>query len=275
MKTNQLILLLVFLGFVAVVGFYITKDNKLIDNKHEDEPIESYEIHPSDVVEKLRNNEDIILLDVRTPREFAEIHLKNALLLPVEELSQESLLGIGLDIKDREIIIYCRSGARSKVAYDIMNSLGYTNIKSVAGGMIHWQEDNYPFTEVGEYNEDLNKSTKENISTGAQISFNKSLHDFGDIPKSGGKVKTIFEVKNTGSEILIIGKLSTSCGCTTATISENNILPNKSAELSVIFDPNFHPEPQEKITRTVFIPSNDPLNREAEIRIMVDILEDK
>ncbi len=110
---------------------------------HDDDSVASYEIYPGDVVTKIKDNEDIILLDVRTLEEYETIHLENALLLPVQELSQQTLneIGLGEDVKNKEIILYCRSGNRSKTAYNIMESLGYTNIKSVSGGMIHWEGD--------------------------------------------------------------------------------------------------------------------------------------
>jgi len=277
MDTKYTILIVAIL-IIGLAVFKMTTDYNNKDNRHEDENIEAYEIHPGDVADKIKNGEDIILLDVRTLEEYEEIHLKNALLLPVEELSGQSLSGIGLgeNAKDKEIIIYCRSGARSKIAYDIMNSLGYTNIKSSAGGMIHWQEDNYPFTESGEYEGVIIKTKKDVVEGGgAKISFDRILHDFGDIPQSGGVVQTTFEIKSTGSEALEVGELSTSCGCTSAEISRSSIPPEESAKLTVYFDPDFHSEPQDKITRTVFIPTNDPQNLEAEVKIMVDILEDK
>ncbi|MDP2650087.1 MAG: DUF1573 domain-containing protein [bacterium] len=206
------------------------------------------------------------------------MHLKSAFLLPVGELSAQTLANVGLgdEAKDKEIIIYCRSGGRSKQAYDIMEALGYTNIKSVAGGMVHWQEDNYPFTESGEYSGALYGSSTTNTNTnGPEISFDRMLHDFGDVPKSRGVLQTTFTVSNVGSGTLTIGELSTSCGCTTAHISDTSIQEGEDAVLTVRFDPDFHPEPLEKITRTVFIPTNDPSAPEAEIKIAVDILEDK
>ena len=114
------------------------------EEDHDDGEVADFEIYPGDVVKKIQNNEDVILLDVRTLEEYQETHLENSLLLPVQELSQQALnkIGLGEDMKDKEIIIYCRSGNRSKTAYDIMDSLGYTNIKSVSGGMVHWEEDN-------------------------------------------------------------------------------------------------------------------------------------
>lgn len=111
----------------------------------------SYEISPEDVIIKINNQEPVTLLDVRTEGEYAQLHLKNSLLIPVQTLTAESLanIGLGADAKNKEIILYCHSGNRSKVAYDIMKSLGYTNVKSIAGGMANWQSHGYPYTEIG------------------------------------------------------------------------------------------------------------------------------
>ena len=167
--------------------------------------------------------------------------MENSLLLPVGELSANTLAGIGLgeDAKDKEIVIYCRSGARSKQAYDIMDSLGYTNIKSVSGGMVHWQEDNYPYTETGEYENSVSNTVEVN-ETGAQIAFDRITQDFGDVPQSQGILETTFEVRNDGKSVLEIGELSTSCGCTTAEISNTSIQPGDTETLTVYFDPDFH-----------------------------------
>jgi rhodanese-related sulfurtransferase len=265
--------------FVALGVFMLFSNQNTEEAKrHVDGAIEAYEIHPEDVARKIENGEDIILLDVRTPEEYGEVHLENSLLLPVGELTAKTLVDIGLgeNTKDKEIIIYCRSGGRSKQAYDIMYALGYTNIKSIAGGMIHWQEDNYPFTESGAYDGAVYENAVQNTDTnGPRVSFDRTLHDFGESPKSKGVIQTTFTVTNTGSGVLQIGEISTSCGCTTAEISKANIPAGGRATLTVHFDPDFHPEPAGKITRTVFIPTNDPQNIEAEVRIAVSILEDK
>lgn len=270
--------IIILLGVVAVIFVLIfIRDNNPKQSQvaqHEDGPVENYEIYPADVVKKIENEEDFILLDVRTPEEYEEIHLENALLLPVGQMSQATLadVGLGEHAKDKEIIIYCRSGARSQQAYELMSSLGYTNIKSIAGGMVHWQEDSYPFTEMGEYSASQAVDTGSN-NTGAKISFDRTIHDFGEMPQSAGILDTTFTVTNIGKEVLTIGELSTSCGCTTAEISETSIQPGGSATLTVYFDPDFHNEPSDKLTRTVFIPTNDPATPEAEVKITVDILE--
>lgn len=279
-KNNITITLLVLI--VIGIGYFFAvntnSNNVVVDEEHhEDEIVERHEIYPGDAADKIKNKEDIILLDVRTPEEYEEVHLENALLLPVQQLSAQSLadIGLGEDSKDKEIIIYCRSGARSKTAYDIMKSLGYTNIKSVSGGMIHWEEDNYPFTETGAYTGShmMNENDTDVSEGGSRIILDRTFHDFGVIPQYGGTVEEAFTVKNSGVGVLIIGDLTTSCSCTSATITSTSINPGESAELTVVFDPDFHEEPLDIFKRTIFIPTNDPTTPEAEIAIQIDIAE--
>jgi rhodanese-related sulfurtransferase len=267
---------------VIHAGFHVGHNHNDVDmmemtGEHDDDVLAEHEIYPGAVAEKIKNGEDIILLDVRTLEEYAEVHLENALLLPVEKLSKDTLeqIGLGESAKDKEIILYCRSGARSQVAYNIMDSLGYTNIKSVAGGMIHWQEDNYPYTESGSYKGVLVGVVDEEMTQegGSKIILDRELHDFGAIPQYGGTVETTFIVKNRGTENLIIGALTTSCSCTSASISSSNIVPGSKAILTVVFDPNFQEEPLGTFKRTVFIPTNDSTTPEAEAVVSVDILE--
>ena len=282
MNQKTIITLAIGIPVLVGVGFYLTNSSMMTGEMDEmrehNDNLAPHEISPSDVVKKVQSNEDFVLLDVRTFEEYEEIHLKDALLLPVQELSQETLTSIGLGegAKDKEIVLYCRSGARSQTAYNVMKSLGYTNIKSVAGGMIHWQEDQYPLTESGSYTGPMMNS--ENIDAtavtdGPKITLDRTLHDFGVIPQYGGTTETTFTVANTGTETLEIGTLTTSCSCTSATISDTSIEPNGNATLTVMFDPDFHEEPFDVFKRTVFIPTNDPNNPEAEVSVQVDIAE--
>ncbi len=286
-NTSLIVLAVLILGGIV---FYATTDrsgtgwggaDEMHDEMmghHDDDIVESYEVYPGDVAEMMRENRDIILLDVRTPEEYEEVHLKGATLLPVQQLSQQSLNGIGLgeDMKDKEIYLYCRSGSRSQTAYNIMESLGYTNVKSIAGGMIHWEEDKYPFTESGAYRGGM-MTDKDDMMMGnpesPRIAFDRTIHDFGVIPQFGGTVEADFTVTNKGEETLEIGDITTSCSCTSATIANSSIKPGGSTTLTVVFDPDFHEEPLDVFKRTVFIPTNDPRNPEAEVSITVDIAE--
>ena len=272
------ILSIVFVIFLGLGAYFVFQSKEVCEaggnDKCEDEQVAFYEIHPGDLVEKLQNGEEVVLLDVRTEEEYAENRLAGAILVPLQKLSVETLNDAGIS-KDKEVYIYCRSGSRSKQAYDLMTALGYTDIKSVAGGIVHWQEDNYPFTEVGEHNGQKIETKITNKIIGPKILFNKTTHNFGVIPQFGGKVETKFIVKNIGVKILEIGEITTSCNCTTASISSASIQIGDEAEITVVFDPNFHDEPTGVFRRTVFIPTNDSDKPEAEITIEVDIDEDR
>ena len=83
----------------------------------------------------LESGEDFILLDVRTPEEFADGHIPGALNLANEEIGTEELPQ--LPQKDQMILVYCRSGNRSKQAAAKLAKLGYTNVLEF-GGINTW-----------------------------------------------------------------------------------------------------------------------------------------
>lgn len=84
------------------------------------------------------------MLDVREPSEWAEAHIPGATLIPLGELAQR----VSEAPKDQEIVVYCRSGNRSKAGADILTKAGYTNVSSMAGGINQWSAAGYP-TESG------------------------------------------------------------------------------------------------------------------------------
>ena len=78
---------------------------------------------------------DYIIIDARTEEEFAEGHIKDAILIPEYEIRERAEKE--LPDKDALILVYCRSGRRSKIASDELARLGYTNVKEF-GGIIDW-----------------------------------------------------------------------------------------------------------------------------------------
>ena len=76
-----------------------------------------------------------VILDTRTQEEFDEGHIPGAILIPYDEVLKKAE-GILTD-KDQLILVYCRSGRRSKLAAADLVTLGYTNIKEF-GGIIDW-----------------------------------------------------------------------------------------------------------------------------------------
>ncbi|MEO7444084.1 MAG: rhodanese-like domain-containing protein [Ferruginibacter sp.] len=98
------------------------------------------QINSTTLKDKLDNKIDIILVDVREPEERAVfniggefIPLGNVLSLQVDALE---------DYKDKEIVCYCRSGMRSLQACMMLETMGYTNVNNLEGGMLAWQEIN-------------------------------------------------------------------------------------------------------------------------------------
>ena len=79
--------------------------------------------------------EGYIILDVRTQEEYDEGHIPGAILIPNTEI--EARAEEELTDKDQLILVYCRSGRRSKLAAEILVELGYTNIREF-GGIIDW-----------------------------------------------------------------------------------------------------------------------------------------
>lgn len=86
-------------------------------------------------VEMMEKEDNYIILDVRTHEEFAAGHIPGAIVIPNETISTEEITR--LPDKDQLIMVYCRSGNRSKQASDKLVKLGYTNIVEF-GGINSW-----------------------------------------------------------------------------------------------------------------------------------------
>ena len=83
----------------------------------------------------MQTQADYVLLDVRTPEEYNEAHIPGAMLLPLDELAAQA--ETALPDKAQLILVYCRSGRRSKTAAETLLSLGYTNVRDF-GGILDW-----------------------------------------------------------------------------------------------------------------------------------------
>lgn len=100
------------------------------------EPENSYEmITPQQAKQIMDSREDIVILDVRTQEEYGEKHIPGAVLLPLDDVEQKA--HVVLPEKDQTILVYCRSGRRSKLAAEALVKQGYTNILEF-GGINDW-----------------------------------------------------------------------------------------------------------------------------------------
>ena len=98
--------------------------------------VSTYEQITSEQAKTIMDTEkDYVIIDARTEEEFAEGHIENAILIPEYEIAERAEKE--LPDKEQLILVYCRSGRRSKIASEELVKLGYTNVKEF-GGIIDW-----------------------------------------------------------------------------------------------------------------------------------------
>ena len=94
-------------------------------------------IQPEVVKEKLDAGTPIHLVDVRQPEEHADFNIGGTL-LPLGQVQAMAIDDIE-HLRNEEVICYCRSGQRSMQAAMLLESMGFTNVKNLVGGMIGWE----------------------------------------------------------------------------------------------------------------------------------------
>jgi len=105
--------------------------HQLIDYEGFCNPMETGEVTPAE----LAAMREVELIDVREPYEWNQGHLEGARLIPMGQL-ERNLDSIP---KDRDVVLYCRSGARSGHALAMMRARGFTRVKHLKGGILAWQ----------------------------------------------------------------------------------------------------------------------------------------
>ncbi len=91
---------------------------------------------------QLMNNEDAVLLDVREPAETVVGKIAKAIQIPVGSVGQR--VGELVKHKDKNIIVYCKTGARAGIACQELNKAGFEKVYSLSGGITAWQEAHLP-----------------------------------------------------------------------------------------------------------------------------------
>jgi rhodanese-related sulfurtransferase len=92
--------------------------------------------------EMMQKEKNVIILDVRTPQEYQEGHISNAINIPVQILGQQ--LDKLNNFKDKKILVYCRSGHRSAIASQILDRAGFKNVYNLKGGLFEWKASGLP-----------------------------------------------------------------------------------------------------------------------------------
>ena len=88
---------------------------------------------------RLERGDRPVILDVRKPHEVQIASIEHDLLIPVDELPER--LSELEPYRDREIVVYCRSGARSARATKLLREAGFRDVKNLKGGILAWSQE--------------------------------------------------------------------------------------------------------------------------------------
>ena len=119
------------------------------------------EIMPWDLEERLEENPDLMILDVREPYEFDAMHIAGSLNVPrgilesACEWEYEETVSELVQARNREIVVVCRSGHRSVLAAYSMQVLGYKDVVSLQTGLRGWKDYEQPLVDSEDRNVDL------------------------------------------------------------------------------------------------------------------------
>jgi rhodanese-related sulfurtransferase len=94
------------------------------------------------LIEENRASPDFVILDVRTPAEFSEGYIAGALNIDYRDAAFSSNVD-KLD-KNKQYLVYCRTGARSTSAVQVMQEVGFKHLYNMTGGITRWVEEGYP-----------------------------------------------------------------------------------------------------------------------------------
>ncbi len=136
MKSAVLVITAVLLMLTVFAACGIEKQGQELTTEVQLTDMNTYEqITPQEAKRLMDSEKDYVTLDVRTQEEYDESHIEGAILIPDYEIGEkaESVL----TDKNQLILVYCRSGRRSKLASAELAAMGYTNIKEF-GGIIDW-----------------------------------------------------------------------------------------------------------------------------------------
>ena len=99
-------------------------------------------IQAGELLARIEEGMPPMILDVRSPEEYAEGHIPGAINIPYADLEQRAS-ELGIDPSE-ELVVYCRTGRRAAIAEATLHELGYMNLKDLEGHIAHWKEEGLP-----------------------------------------------------------------------------------------------------------------------------------
>ena len=150
--TTKLLFLatIIVLFFVTIFHYGCSGEEKTRNNSADQTPYEQIydEVTPQEayaLIQKNRKNENFVILDVRTTKEFTDAHIENSINIDFYSPSFGDSLTT-LD-KNKTYMIYCRSGNRSGKTFNKMKSVEFTRLYNMLGGIVKWKEEELPVVE--------------------------------------------------------------------------------------------------------------------------------
>jgi rhodanese-related sulfurtransferase len=136
--TTTILLLMIISSTMLFAGG--NKEIKTTTNENKDEitMAKYHNIEAQTVKTMIDNKEEFYFIDVRTSEEYDYSHIPTAKNIPLDVISNKA--SSEFSSKDAKIVVYCRSGARSRVAANELVNLGYTEVYDL-GGIISWPFD--------------------------------------------------------------------------------------------------------------------------------------
>jgi rhodanese-related sulfurtransferase len=139
------------------------RDGGGVKNNPNTEAIGMTSISPVELQKRLHGESDLLLLDVRTPAEYAQVHVPGARNIPLSDLNSEGL-GVG---REKMICILCHSGGRAAKAAGELTGAGYANALVVEGGTQGWIAAGLPVERSGAKRMSLERQVR--IAAGSLI----------------------------------------------------------------------------------------------------------
>lgn len=134
MKRNKAVILAVILS-IGLSGCNSRNEKAIAKEESVAREGNYTQISMDEAVKMMEEETDYIILDVRTPEEFAQKHIPEAINIPNETIGDAAISE--LPRKEQKILVYCRSGNRSKQASEKLAASGYTNVYEF-GGINEW-----------------------------------------------------------------------------------------------------------------------------------------
>lgn len=246
---NKVILLLVVVLVIFGGGWFkqqLSTLNQKPITKNQKQSQTQVSLINSQEFAKLIKNQQVFVVDVHTPE---QTHIPGTdAFIPYDQIQQN--VAKLPDDKSTPILVYCRSGSMSARASQEIAQLGYTNVYDLQGGTNAYKEQQ------------------------VSVQLWPDKHDLGTVVY-GDVATTSFTLTNYTPLPLRVTRVSTSCGCTKASIEKEELGAYESTIVNVSFDPAVHKDDTDlgELSRTIYIETDNPNFTDLQTTIAANVIK--